>query len=156
MKEIDGVYYRLGLAKAKNGDLSEAICYARISLGFNPENERAKKLLEICLRETGDTNCFKTRQDVEKGPSDALKSLKSIMERFEGQNALARVLTRLRAMSVINVIAEDSVRDLNIKACACALIGDYKKAARFFAKALWRDKGNRLAFKGLRQVCERL
>ena len=156
MRGTDSLYYRLGLAKAKEGNLTEAIYYARISLEFNPENEGAKKLLEICLKELIGTSSSKMPQDDINRPLDALELLRCIKHHIEGKNAVARVLTRLRARSYISDISEDSLRALNIKACAFALIGDYKKAAKFFAKALERDQGNTLAARGLRQVCERL
>jgi uncharacterized Fe-S cluster-containing protein len=156
MNSFDIFYYRLALARAKARDLTGAINYARCSLYVNPENERAKKLLEICFLETGCPTYFKASQDGVEGPLEALKSLKGILGHTEGENAVTGLITRIKAMSLINDIPDDNVRVLNIKACACAVLGKRKKAARFFAMALERDRGNRLAAEGLRQVCKRL
>jgi tetratricopeptide (TPR) repeat protein len=156
MNDIAAMYYGLALARAKERDLTGAINYARCSLDIDPENERAKKLLEICFLETGCPMRPQTSQGGAEGPLEALKRLGGICKHTGGKNAVARVLWRFKAMPLINGVPDGNVRVLNIKACVCAVLGRRKKAARFFAMALERDKGNKLAAEGLRQVCKRL
>lgn len=95
MSGLDKLYYRLALRRADERDLTGAINYASFSLKINPENEGAKKLLEICLRETGRPCSSKTAQKSAEGHSDEHKKLGRIIrplgEKTQGR-ALFRVL----------------------------------------------------------------
>ena len=64
-------------------------------------------------------------------------------------------MARHRAMSSLKTLPHQSVRVLNIQGCLCAIAGKYAKAARFFALALEKDTGNKLAAAGLIAVCGR-
>jgi len=129
---LDELYYRMGLARAKNRDLSGAAVYARTALSLNPENERAKKLLEICLSEIGRPL--------------GLSNHKITINGF---------IARRRAMSFLGSLPHQSVNILNIQGLICAIAGKYRKSAVFFAAALEKDKGNKLAADGLSAVLKR-
>jgi hypothetical protein len=59
-------------------------------------------------------------------------------------------------MSKIRGFSDATVRNLKIKACVCAAVENYKKAAYYFAMVLAKDTGDRLARRGLTEVCGRM
>ena len=119
-------FYRLALASAKKRDLSRAVILARRALSFVPEDERTRRLLDICLFELRDTS------GMDMGRMRELAAGKKWR----------------KAEAVARAVKHQSVRIYNIRGCLCAASGRYGKAAGLFAKALEKDRGNLTA-----QIC---
>ena len=121
--ELSKDFYHLALVSAKKRDLSRAVVLARHALCIAPEDEKASRLLEICLYELGDLgelNMERMREFVAK-------------KKWRKAEAEARALKH------------QSVRVYNIRGCLYAASGRYRKAAVMFAKALEKDNGNETA-----------
>ncbi|MDR3171512.1 MAG: hypothetical protein LBU17_07790 [Treponema sp.] len=127
-QELGVRYYRLALAAASQRDLSGAVVYARYAGLFDAEHQDAAKLLRLCLYELGEPGG-------EEPPDD----------RFEAVRALAEQKKWRAAARVAQSIPHQSVRILNIQGCLFAVAKRYSKAADYFAKALTKDRDNRLA-----------
>ncbi|MDR1047324.1 MAG: hypothetical protein LBL64_06075 [Treponema sp.] len=133
-------YYRLALSAAVRRDLTAAVLYARYALLFAPENPGAVTLLRLCCNELGEAE--------EAGPAYIFQS-PNLAEGLEKVSRLAAEKKWRDAARAAGALPRQSVRILNISGCLWALAKDYAKAADFFAQALNRDRGSRLAAKGL-------
>jgi tetratricopeptide (TPR) repeat protein len=122
-------YYRLGLAAAKQRDLSAALAYASLARILDPEHEGAARLAEICRYELGETDEIR---------EPALERIVLLA----GQG-------KWRAAATAAKRGPQSVRTLNIQGCLWALAKRYGPAADCFSKALARDRGNALAAEAL-------
>ena len=125
-------YCSLALHNAKQRDLSGAVVYARRSLILDPDNEKARRLLGLCLFESG-----------EKILPGTLARVRELRARKKWR----------KAESLLRACKHQSVRVLLIRGCLMASAGKYKAAARLFAAALSKDKGNRAAMVYLRVCC---
>lgn len=137
--ELAARYYRLALSAAARRDLSSAVAYARYTCLLNTGHENAAKLLGLCLHEMGEPN------EEYDAAADEFEQIRPLIQRKKWR--AARRLARS--------IPHQSVRVLNIQGCLCACSKRYGTAARFFAKALEKDSGNRLALSALTEVTTR-
>ena len=154
---LDTGYFRLALDKARQRDLSGAIAHAQCALRINAENDQARKLLGLCLYELGELD-------------DAAKALAgcdglaetSYAERERMAEALrqARELCQQRkwrkAAALLQDLPHQSVRILIMRGCIKANAGNYPAAAKLFARALEKDRGNRLAGEYLTEAARRM
>lgn len=120
-------YYLLALYSAKKRDLSRAVELARYAICFG-EDEKASRLLELCLYELG------TREDL---------SCVRDCKKWRKAEKAARSLEH------------QSVRVLIIRGCLYASVKRYGKAAKLFAMALEKDSGNALARDYLTETVKR-
>ena len=134
-------YCSLALHNAKQRDLSSAVVYARRSLILNSDNEKARRLLGLCLFESGELENFIAQEH---------KALPGTLARV--CELRARKKWR-KAEALLRACKHQSVRVLLIRGCLMASAGKYKAAARLFAAALSKDKGNRAAMVYLRVCC---
>jgi len=133
MTELAEQYYRLALSKATQRDLSGAMELARYACLFDSSHENAARLLELCQHESGYPD------------SEYIDDIKQILIRIERREWR-------RAARLAKSIPRQSVRILNIRGCIYACAKKYAVAAGFFAEALEKDRGNRLAAAGLVEV----
>jgi hypothetical protein len=116
-------YYLLALAAAKQRNLTIALRYVSFANILAPGFDDAARLMEICRYELGETQ--------EPEPEE--------ISIFVGQKKWkAAALAAQR-------ISPQSVRLLNIEGCLWTLAKRYTRAADCFARALVKDRGNRLA-----------
>jgi tetratricopeptide (TPR) repeat protein len=125
-------YYRLGLAAAKQRDLSAALRYAQCASLLDPENADAPLLAEICERELGGS------PGEEQMPGQAAAFMK--------QKSWAR------AARVLEKAPQQSVRCVCMQGCLWALAKRRAKATDCFARALVKDRGNPLALEALMEL----
>jgi hypothetical protein len=126
-------YYRLGLAAAKQRDLSAALMYAEFACVLDRAQEGAQRLAEICR--------------YEMGAGDARD--------LEAAGLLAKQKQWKAAALAARRLSPQSVRLLTIQGCLWALARHDGRAAECFAGALEKDRGNRLAAKALAEICRR-
>jgi len=126
-------YYRLALSAAAQRDVSAAAMFARYACMLNQNHENAAKLFGLCMNELG---YFETDS------SEVLMGIRALA----GQKKWREALNRAKSNH------NNSVRMLNIQGCLYACAKRYGKAARFFSKALEKDRGNRLATACLAEV----
>ena len=154
--ELAVQYYRLALSAAARRDLSSAALYARSACLLGGGQENAARLLGLCLYERGE---LAEAQNVLSSFPELAATIREecgAMENgFERIGSLVRQKKWRGAMRGARLIPHQSVRILNIQGCLCALAGDNGKAARFFAKALQKDCGDRLALAGLMEAVNR-
>jgi tetratricopeptide (TPR) repeat protein len=131
--EIGARYYRLGLGAAKRRDLSAALRYASFACMLDPEHGGAARLVEICRLELGE------------GPEEREPAL-------ERAGLLVEQKKWKAAAKAARSISGQSVRFLNIQGCLWALANRYASAADCFARALAKDRGNRLAAEALAEL----
>jgi hypothetical protein len=129
--EMGARYYRLGLGAAKRRDLSAALRYASFACILAPEHTGAARLAEICRYELGEDS----GEDSEPA--------------FERLVFLAGQKKWKAAAQAARSVPRQSVRLLNIQGCLWALAKRRAPAADCFAKALAKDRGNRLAAEAL-------
>jgi hypothetical protein len=132
--EMGARYYRLGLGAAKRRDLSAAFRYASFARILDPEHGGAARLAEICRYELG--------EDPEEEREPALERLRLLA----GQKKWKAAAQAARS------IPRQSVRLLNIQGCLWALAKRHAPAADCFARALAKDRGNRLAAEALAEL----
>jgi tetratricopeptide (TPR) repeat protein len=139
MKAVDlgGRYYRLGLGAAKQRNLSAALRYASFACILDPEHGGAARLVEICRYELGEA----PGEDREP----ALERLK----------LLAKQRKWKAAAKAARGLPHQNVRLLNTQGCLWALANQYALAADCFARALAKDRGNRLAADALAELGRR-
>jgi tetratricopeptide (TPR) repeat protein len=133
-KELGRRYYRLGLGAAKRRDLSAALRYAFCARVLDPEHGGAVRLEEICRYELG--------EDFGEDSEPALERL-GLPVKQKKWKAAARTARGL---------PRQSVRLLNIQGCLWALAKRYAPAEYCFARALAKDRGNRLAAEALAEL----
>jgi hypothetical protein len=137
-------YYRLALAAAAARNLSGAVLYAWYACELDHEHRDAVKLLRLCryeLGEPGDTADF-----AEPGISDKMEQgLERIRHLGVGKKWR-------EAAQAARGLPHQSVRVLNIQGCLWALAKDPVKGADCFARALRKDRFNRLAGDGLAEL----
>ncbi|MCL2107602.1 MAG: hypothetical protein FWH26_11175 [Oscillospiraceae bacterium] len=154
--ELDRHYYRLALSMAARRDLSGAASHARTALAINGENGQAKRLLEICLYELGEPAPVSNMPcDAHRGDLNGQTGLGDIIHRLNDLRARTGKIKRRKAMRLLKGLHRQSVRSLNMQGCLCAIDGKYRKAARFFALALEKDRGSGLAAAGLAEASKR-
>jgi len=167
-------YCSLALHNAKQRDLSSAVVYARRSLILDPDNEKARRLLGLCLFETGELDGVAAAFRDSTGPDDGRYTEQSTLQVAghsseqektiaQEHKALPGTLARVcelrarkkwrKAEALLRACKHQSVRVLLIRGCLMASAGKYKAAARLFAAALSKDKGNRAAMVYLRVCC---
>jgi hypothetical protein len=132
-----GRYYRLGLAAAKQRDLSAALRYARFACLLDPRHGGAARLAEICGFELGEN------PDEER---EAAREQIAALARQKNWKAAAKAAGRA---------AHQDVRLLAIQGCLWALAKRYAPAADCFTLALRKDRGNRLAARALAELDRR-
>jgi tetratricopeptide (TPR) repeat protein len=146
-------YYRLALSAATRRDLSNAALYARYACLLDEGHENAVRLLGLCLYELGALN---SAEDVLSAYPALVSAVHEARERT--QEAVERIQPLIwrhkwrQAALAAGAIPHQSVSVLNIQACLFAVAKRYKTAARFFAKALEKDRGSRLASAGLTET----
>jgi len=136
MLELAERYYRLALSKAARRELSDAIRFARYACEFNENHEKAARLLALCLHELGELSV---------GSEDEFKRI----------SAAAQQKKWRQAMRLAKALPHRNVRELNIQGCVYACAKKYREAARAFAEALEKDRGNKLALAGLAEATKR-
>ena len=175
-------YYSLALYYAKRRNLSSAVIYSRRSLMLDPDIEKARRLLGLCLFELGafdgaaaaymgsagqqteqaaeqiEQTAEQTEQAAEQTEQAAL--LRTVAEeRMQLLGVLARVGELAarkkwrKAEALLRACKRQSVRVLLIRGCLKASAKHYKAAAKLFAAALNMDSGNRAAMAYLRDCC---
>jgi tetratricopeptide (TPR) repeat protein len=137
-KELGTRYYRLALSAAAQRNLSSAVLYARYACLFDGEHRDAAKLLDLCLYELGE-------QVDGESVDDGLEAVRVLAEKKKWR----------AAAKAARIIPRQSVRLLNIQGCLWAAAKDHAKAAGYFAKALAKDRDNRLAVAALAELARR-
>ncbi|MDR2070145.1 MAG: hypothetical protein LBP81_01820 [Treponema sp.] len=125
-------YYRLALGAAAARNLSAAALYSRYASLLDQEHPGAEKLFRLCryeLGESGDTG-----------------------EGFEKVRLLCAEKKWREAARAAQSLPHQSVRVLNLQGCLWALAKDPAKGAGYFARALSKDRFNRLAAEGLAKL----
>ncbi|MDR1904787.1 MAG: hypothetical protein LBQ88_21190 [Treponema sp.] len=135
--EIAGRYYRLGLAAAKQRNLSGALRYACFACLLDPGHDGAERLAEICRYELGEN------RDEPQEPGVERLGVLAEQKKWKAAAKAARGLPR------------QSVRILNMQGCLWALANRYARAADCFARALAKDRGNMLAVEALAELGRR-
>jgi tetratricopeptide (TPR) repeat protein len=135
-KELGTRYYRLALSAAAQRNLSSAVLYARYACLFDGGRRNAAKLLELCLYELG---------EAAGGEDDGLEAVRALAKKKDWRAAARAART----------IPHQSVRILNIQGCLWAAARDHTQAADCFARALAKDRDNRLAAAGLAELARR-
>jgi hypothetical protein len=137
MTELGERYYRLGLGAAKGRDLSAALRYASFAAILDPDHGGAARLAEICRHELGED----PGEDREAG--------------FERLGLLVKQRKWRAAAKAAAGLPRQSARLLNIQGCLWALAKRRAAAAACFARALAKDRGNRLAAEALAELGRR-
>jgi len=141
---LDSLYFRLALKYAVKRDLTGAVACARRSMRINVENDKARRLLGLCLYELGELDAAAKVTEGLAGISDI-----AVAERDSTGETLMRVRELVsrrklrKAEASLRNIGHQSVRILNMRGCAKAAAGHYSAAARLFARALEKDIGNK-------------
>jgi tetratricopeptide (TPR) repeat protein len=134
MTTVEGIgrrYYLLGLAAAKQRNLTAALHYVSFANILDPGLRDAVRLAEICWHELGEA------QEPERF---------TILAGQKKWKAAALAAKRE---------PHQSVRLLNIQGCLWALAKHYTRAADCFARALAKDRGNRLAVDAIAELGRR-
>ena len=131
-KTLSRRYYRLGLAAAKQRDLSAALRYAQCAAILDPENNDAAHLVEICRQELGGS------LGEEQLPGEAAAFIKQ-----KSWSKAARLLRK---------VPDQSVRLLTMQGCLWALAKRRALSADCFERALVKDCGNPLALEALTEL----
>jgi tetratricopeptide (TPR) repeat protein len=142
-------YYRLALSEAELRNLRGAASYAQYAVTLDPDHLNAAKLLRLCLGELGES-C-----GMEPSPEDPQTELNipdDTEERLEKIKLLGAGKKWREAARAAQALPHQSVRVLNIQGCLWALAGNRPKAAECFARALRKDRFNRLAAEGLMEL----
>ena len=150
-------YYRLALCNAAQHNLSKAVVLARRALQLDADNEKARRLLGLCLYELGEFG----------QAADALENIQELYESAHAEHArTAELLSQVRqlakrkkwrkAEASLRKFEPQNVRTLLIRGCVSAAAKDFKPAAVFFARALEKDKGSAIAGVYLGEVYEKL
>jgi len=150
---LDTLFFRLALKCAMQRDLSGAAACARRSMRINPENEKARRLLGICLYELGELDAaVKVTEGLADLQDTALAELSSTGETLIRVRELVDCRKWRKAEVLLRNIRHQSVRVLTMRGCAKAAAGHYRLAARLFARALEKDIGNQAARNYLMKV----
>jgi len=156
-ESLDIRYFRFALYKARHRNLSEAIVYAGCALRLNEENEKALRLLGLCLYESGDLDG--AVKALEKCP-ELLESVCSESRRakeiFLRTHELIKKKELHKADAVMRRLRHKSIRVLTIRGCIKAAAGRHKAAAVLFTHALCKDRGNRKAAEYLMEAISRI
>jgi len=159
MTELAECFYRLALSKAVERDLSDAIRLAGFACLLDESHENAARLLLLCLNESGDVYYdFADENKTELFPIKQTlldSGAKSAQELIDKIHAQVQQKKWRKAVRLANDIPHRSVRVLNIQGCLYARAGKYRVAARCFAEALEKDRGNHLAAAGLAETARR-
>ncbi|MDR1949286.1 MAG: hypothetical protein LBQ38_07840 [Spirochaetaceae bacterium] len=134
--EMGARYYRLGLGAAKRRDLSAALRYASFACILDPEHGDAARLREICRQELGEA------PGEDREPALERLGLLVRQKKWRAAALLARSLPQ-------------NVRLLNVRGCLWALAKRHAAASDCFARALAKDRGNRLAAEALAELGRR-
>jgi tetratricopeptide (TPR) repeat protein len=141
-KELGMRYYRLALSAAARRKLSSALLYARYARLFDGEHGDAAKLLDLCLYELGETAGI---GGIDGDTHADLAAIRALAEKKQWRAAL----------KAARAVPRQSVRVLNIQGCLWAEVKSYAKAADCFARALAKDRDNRLAAAALADLAQR-
>lgn len=147
LKKHADLYYQMALCAARKRDITQAAAYAHYCCELFSDHERAAKLLEICLCELGDLNI--RRQGGEGREEASIRDMCTEIRGLAQSGKWRKAAHRAAAESVQNV------RMLNIQGCIHACAGHFGTSARYFSKALEKDRGNHLALKGLMEATSR-
>jgi tetratricopeptide (TPR) repeat protein len=133
--------YRAALAYARAGDLSAAARCARAALGADAQDTLARRLLGLCLYESGDlAAALPYLENTELGDA-ARRELSGTREAFSlaaGHMRRGKWRKALRGLASLRA----SARVQNARGCLYALARRYAQAEGCFARALTADKGN--------------
>ncbi|MCL1919142.1 MAG: hypothetical protein FWG14_12740 [Peptococcaceae bacterium] len=159
--ELAKRYYRLALARAACRDLSAAVTYACYACLLGEEHDNAAKLLFLCLYELGDLHTLQNSfPEWEKSLACDMdvagikQEWNRTQDSLEEIGALVQNKKWRRAIRKARALSSPNVRVLNIQGCLYAVMKRYRMAARFFAKALTKDRGNQFASAALMEVIE--
>jgi thioredoxin-like negative regulator of GroEL len=149
--------YLLALSAAERGDLSAAARLARLALALDGEQQdKARRLLGICLYELGDTaNAADLLAEI-PDLADAARETHALTK--AGLDAVEQLVRRGKwraALKAAENIPHQSVRLLNIRGCILAGAKRYARAGRLFASAGEKDRGGRAAPEYLRETAKR-
>ena len=149
-------YYRMALFCARYNDLSRAVTLARNAICLDPDDERPRRLLGLCLYEMGYMD----------GAEKALLIFPELYRQVVDEHELTReAIEKIRilvaakkirkAKTRARKIQNQSVRVLNIRGCLLAASKRYGKAAKIFTRALKKDSGDKTALTGIMEVCKK-
>lgn len=139
-------YFQLALNCAKARDLSQSVKYARRSLLMKADDDRAIRLLGLCLYELGEVNSALKVMHGYPGFSDELRAeCESTRETLSRAREFAGRKKWRKADALLRANVRQSVRVLNTRGCLKAAAGKYRQAARLFTLALEKDRGNHVA-----------
>lgn len=142
MKGLGHRYYRLALSAAKCGDLSGAARLAHCAVSLDGEQDKARRLLGICLLELGDT--ANAASILAECPELADKARETHERTKAGLGEVEQLVRRGKwraALKAAGKIPHQSVRLLNIRGCILAGAKRYARAGRLFALAEEKDRG---------------
>ncbi len=144
MSAYSNAFYRMALIAAKSGDLSGAAQYASYALCLDKQNDSARRLLGLCLYESGEVSvaaAVLARTEWETAASGALAEANEAFTRasdFVRRKKWRKALRQLED-------ARPSARLWNIRGCIYMCAGRLARAQACFANALCLDTGNRRA-----------
>lgn len=157
MEELGHRFYLLALSSAKRGDLSDAARLAYCALSLDSKQDKARRLLGICLYEFGDTQNAASILAQIPELSDAAREAHE--RTVDGLSTVAQLIRRgkwRQALKAAENIPHQSVRLLNIRGCILAGEKRYVKAGRLFALAEEKDRGGHNAPGYLRETAKRV
>ena len=143
---LDESYYSLALSCGKERNLSGAAVFARQALCLNGENEKARRLLGLCLYELGD---LEGAADVFAGMPEwesVCAERECANEAFSKIRELAARKKWRKAESEARKIRHQSARVLKIRGCLLVASKRRGKASALFAQALEKDRGGQVIF----------
>ncbi len=153
MNDLANTYYRTALISAQNGDLSGAIGYASYALYLDEQNDSARKLMGLCMYESGELSgaaAVLARTEWETAASGALAEAN---EAFMRVSDLVRRKKWRKALRELRD-ARPNARLLNIRGCIYMCAGRLARAKACFAKALCLDTGNRRAAEYMKELAD--
>jgi tetratricopeptide (TPR) repeat protein len=148
-------YYRLALSAASRRDISGAARYAYRACLIGGAGGGAFRLLGLCLYELGEPEALRYFSSDSPEQAAARKEFNRMMVEWERIRVLVDRKKWRKAIRRAEQIPCRNVRVLNLHGCLLACAGRYGEAARFFAEALEKDRGNRLASAGLTEALNR-
>ncbi len=151
MSPYSNAFYRMALIAAKSGDLTAAIGYASYALDLDKQNDSARKLLGLCLYESGEVSEAEAVLACTEWKTAAYGALTEMNEAFTRASDFVRRKKWRKALRVLKD-ARPNARLWNIRGCIYACAGRLARAKVCFANALSLDTGNRRAAEYMKEL----
>ncbi len=151
MSPYSNVFYRMALIAAKSGDLSGAAQYASYALSLDKQNDSARKLLGLCLYESGEVSGAAAVLARTEWETIACGAFAETNEAFTRASDWARHKKWRKALRELKD-ARPSARIWNIRGCVYMCAGKLANARTCFANALCMDTGDRRAMGYMKEL----